>query len=116
MFRTDDNLNPTAFTVDIARQAGLIEGTDYVPGTPFPAPSPLVTAKLLHDPVLLTVQVINKIGFYTHAGPQRWSYIAMPVFVWRTLPYNKKRDVIGFMYQREGGTAMRRLFPSYGAL
>ena len=112
--RTDENKNPTAFTVDIAVQAKLIEGVDYVAGTPFPAPSTEVTAKLLGDPVDLTKRVIFNIGFYTHAGAQRWAYLAMPKFIWDHLSANQKRDVIGFMYQHEGGTAMRSLFPSYG--
>ena len=112
--RTDDNNNPTAFTVDIAVDARLVEGVDYVAGTPFPAPSTEVTAKLLGDPVEITKRVIFNIGFYTKAGEQRWSYIGMPKFIWDHLSFNQKRDVIGWMYQREDGTAMRDLFPNYG--
>ena len=112
--RTDDNDNPAAFTDDIARQANLVYGVDYVPGTPFPAPSPLVTAKLLGDPVAITIRVIDAIGYYTHAGAPRWTYIALPTFVWAALSDDQRRDVIGFHYQHEGGTAMRGLFPNYG--
>ena len=112
--RTDDNNNPTAFTTDLARQAGLVPGTDYVNGTPFGAPSTLVTAKLLGNPIPITIRVLDAVGYYTKQGLQRWPYIAIPRFVWDTLGDGQKRDVIGFQYQREGGQAMRNLFPNYG--
>jgi hypothetical protein len=113
--RTDDNNNPAAFTIDIAKQAGLRPGVDYVAGDPFPSPSRLVTAKLIGDPVAITIRVIDAIGFYTEAThSQRWEYIGIPHFVWMFLSPSQQRDVIGFMYQREGGTAMRHLFPNYG--
>lgn len=123
--RTDDNNNPTAFTVDLAKQAGLVLGVDYESGTPFPAPSKLVTAKILGDPIVVTIKLINAVGFYTqHGGPKfsRWDYINMPKFVWDSLGVaaihgslsSAQRDVIGFMYQCEGGIAMRHLFPNYG--
>jgi hypothetical protein len=114
--RTDDNNNPTAFTVDLAAQAGLLLTVDYIDGTPFPSPSKLITAKLLGDPVAITIRVIDVVGFYTQEGGQRWEYIAMPKFLWNELLEDEQRDIIGFMYQREGGVAMRRLFPHYGAL
>lgn len=112
--RTDENNNPAAFTTDIAKQAGLIEGTDYVPGTPFPAPSQLTTAKLLGDPVAITIRVIDAIGYVTRGGGERWVYILIPKFVWDSLSPDLKRDVVGFHYLHEGGTAMRGLFPNYG--
>jgi hypothetical protein len=113
--RTDENKNPAAFTTDIAVQAGLVEGVDYVAGTPFPAPSKLVTAKLLGDPIAITIRVIDAIGYFTRQGELRWTYIALPKFVWNDLTAGQKRDVIGYHYQHEGGTAMRALFPHYGA-
>lgn len=112
--RTDDNRNPAAFTTDIARQAGLQLGVDYVDGSPFPSPSTLVTAKLLGDPVAITIRVIDSIGYFTRNGQPRWVYIALPRFVWQSLTDDQKRDVIGFHYQHEGGSAMRSLFPNYG--
>jgi hypothetical protein len=112
--RTDDNNNPAAFTTEIAAQAGLVKGTDYIDGTPFPGPSTLVTAKLLGDPITITIRAIDAIGYYTKLGYPRWVYIALPKFVWDAMTAEQKRDVIGFHYQREGGTAMRRLFPNYG--
>lgn len=109
-YRTDRNNNPAAITTDIAKQAGLIEGTDYVAGDPFPAPSSLVTAKLLGDPIQLTIRVIDNIGYYTRSGAQRWTYIAIPPFVWNSLDPPTKKKVIGFHYQHEGGDAMKMLF------
>jgi hypothetical protein len=120
-YRTDENSNPCAFTTDIAHQGGLIQNTDYVQGTPFevnalPESYTLYTAKLLGDPVALSIRVIDNIGYYTRAGAQRWVYIAMPSYVWESLTPDLKRDVIGFHYQREAGVAMRHLFPNYGKL
>lgn len=108
--RTDDNRNPAAFTVDLAKQAGLIQGVDYEPGTPFPAPSKLVTARILGDPIAVTIRLIDRLGYYTATGKQRWDYIAIPHSVWRTLPPDVKKEVIQFHYIREGGTAMKGLF------
>lgn len=115
-FRTDNNNNPAAITTDIAAQASLVLGRDYAVGTPFPNPSDLFTAKLLSDPVALTIRVIDVIGYYTHAGAQRWTYIALPKFIWSALSADQKRDIIGFHYQHEGGESMRDLFPNYGRL
>ncbi len=108
--RTDRNNNPAAITTDVAKQGGLVEGTDYVAGDPFPAPSTLVTAKLLGDPIQLTIRVIDKIGYYTKSGASRWDYIAMPKFVWDALEPPLKKKVIGFHYSREGGAEMKGLF------
>lgn len=112
--RTDENNNPAAFTTDIAKQAGLIEGVEWVPGAAFPPPSKLVTAKLIGDPIALTIKVIDAIGYQTHAGAPRWFYINLPRFVWDSLTPELKRDVIGYHYQHEGGTSMRQLFPHFG--
>lgn len=109
-FVTDENHNPTAFTTAVAEQAGLIIGVDYVVGTPF---EDLHIANLLGDSVRLTVRVIDNIGFSTQNGKPRWSYIQIPQFVWEGLFEAQKRDVIGFMYRHEGGTAMISLFPNY---
>lgn len=112
--RTDANRNPAAFTTDIAKQAGLVLGMDYEAGDPFPAPSNLVTARILGDPVAVTIRVIDRIGYFTKSGTPRWVYIALPRFIWMGLSQEQKRDVIGFHYQHEGGTEMRGLFPNYG--
>ena len=111
--RTDANNNPTAFTTDIAAQAGLTLDKDYLIGDPFDG-GLFHTAKLLEDPIVLTIRVINAIGFYTHAGAQRWTYIGIPKFIWSALSSDQQRDIIGFMYQHEGGAGMRHLFPNYG--
>lgn len=112
-FRTDRNNNPAAFTVDLARQAGLVLNVDYAVGDNFPAPSTLATAKLLGDPVAITIRLIDAVGYYTKTGQPRWTYIAIPGFVWAALTADEKRDVIGFHYQHEGGEALRHLFPNW---
>ena len=113
LFRTDNNNNPTAFTTDIAKEALLTLGLDYVPGDSFISDGrTFVTAKLLGDPVLITIKVIDKLGFYTVAPHARWSYIAIPYKLWMGLTLQEKQYVIGYMYQNEGGTAMKHLFPA----
>ena len=112
--RTDENNNPAAFTTQLAIQAGLVKGTDWEDGTPFPAPSALITAKLLGDPIALTIKVIDAVGYETQHGFRRWQYILIPKFIWDALSFEQKRDVIGFHYLNEGGTEMKDLFPNYG--
>ncbi len=106
-FRTDTHNNPTAFTTDIAREAGLVVGIDYVVGDVFPAPSTLHTARLLGDPVAITIKVIDKIGFYNALGRMRWVYIAVPKFIWDGLGFDQKKRVIAFMFQHEGGVQLK---------
>jgi hypothetical protein len=110
----DQNRNPTAFTTAIAVQAGLVLGMDYAIGTPFGGS--FFTARLLGDPVVITIRVIHALGFQTATGALRWTYIGMPAFVWNALTWAMMRDVIGYMYQREGGTLMKSLFPNYGTI
>jgi hypothetical protein len=121
MFRTDENNNPTAMTVDVAAAGGLVEGVDYVQGTPFEVEQrngsklTLYTAKLLGDPVAITIRCIDKCGFYTGDGPvpgslQRWPEFAMLFGLWERLDLTQKTAVIGMIYTFEGGTEMKRLF------
>lgn len=117
--RTDINRNPIACTTDLARM-GLTEGIDYSQGSLFTetAPGPqgvpitrtYYTAKFLNDPIDTSIKLIDRVGFYTTQGAQRWIYIAIPVFVWRILTPQIKVRVIQFMYQHEGGTEMNDLF------
>lgn len=107
MMRTDSHNNPTAFTTDIAKQAGLEQGKDWVTGESFTGG---VTAKLLGDPIATTIRVIDKIGFYTQQGTQRWVYIGIPKFVWDELNTKDKTRVVQFMYKHEGGSQMNPLF------
>lgn len=110
-FRTDRNNNPTAMTIDIAREGGLILDKDYRMGDSFDEDNhTYYTAYLLGDPVRLTVEVINNIGFYTHQGVQRWIYIGMPQWVWNSLSYLDKVKVVAFMYGHEGGEELKPLF------
>jgi hypothetical protein len=113
MFRTDSHNNPTAFTVDIAREGGLVLGRDYTQGDPFTVGSQtFYTARLLGDPVKLTIGVIDKIGFRVGSDPfkPRWTYINIPYDIWQQLSTAQKTQVIGDMYKAEGGTAMLPLF------
>ena len=114
--RTDDNNNPTAMTTQVAAQGGLKPGLEFTDGTDFPRPSNLVTAKLIGDPVQLTIRVIDAVGYQTRSGEPRWSYIDLPKFVWDSLSPTQKRDVIGYHYRHEGGTTMRHLFPNWSAV
>ncbi len=110
MTRADRNGNPAAFTTDIAAQAGLILGVEYEAGTPFPEPSKLVTARLLGDPVALTLRVIDKLGYVTKAGAPRWTYINLPKWLWDMQTFEIKKRIIGEHYRNEGGNEMKHLF------
>lgn len=111
MYRTDRNRNPTAFTTALAREGGLKEGKDYEVGDSFRVEGKnYYTAKLLGDPVDLTLRLIDKVGFYTRHGKLRWNYIGIPHQAWRCLPCGVKLEVLGWMYSREGGTELKFLF------
>jgi len=107
--RTDRHNNPTAFTTDIAKLAGLKEGVDYAAGDSF-SNGQYKTARLLKDPIGTTIKVIDKIGFYTQSGKPRWDYIAMPQSQWQGMSNAQKSQVIQKMYKREGGTQLAGLF------
>lgn len=110
-FRTDRHNNPAAFTTDIAKQGGLILGEDYDVGDSFKSNNKTFhTAKLLDDPLGLTIRVIDKITFFTHSGQQRWVYIGVPNFLWKLLNYSQKVAVIKEMYKHEGGKELKHLF------
>jgi len=101
-FRTDRHNNPTAFTTQIAEQAGLKEGIDYEVGDTFPNNPNFKTARLLGDPVETTIKVIDNIGFFTQGGQPRWTHTQMTPEQWNSLSYEQKRDIIKDMYQKEG--------------
>jgi hypothetical protein len=109
--RTDRHNNPTAFTTDIAKAAGLQEGKDYIAGDPF-SNGKYKTAKILGDPVATTIKVIDKIGFYTQSGKPRWTYVnSIPQAKnWNSLSYSQKSNVIKQMYQHEGGSKLLNNF------
>jgi hypothetical protein len=118
--RTDKHRNPTAFTTDVAKLAGLVQGVDFEQGDPFTVPGPhgpitYYTARLLLDPIKTTIRVIDKCGFYTHYGSNRWVYMAMPTWLWLQQTAAIKLRIIGEMYLHEGGTDLRYLFPSLQA-
>ena len=115
-YRTDRNNNPTAMITLIAAEGGLVLNTDYVIGDPFYRQGRTYhTAKLLGDPIALTIRVIDAIGFRTTQDVQRWPYISLPSFDWLRHTTDQKRDLIGYMYFREGGVTMRPLFPLYNS-
>jgi hypothetical protein len=101
--RTDRHNNPTAFTTDVAKAAGWVEGVDYEVGDPFPNNPNLRTAKIIGDPVEKTIELIDKIGFFTQSGKPRWSYVAMKPDEWGGLAKEEKVAVIAKMYATEGG-------------
>jgi hypothetical protein len=115
--RTDRHNNPIAFTTAVAKLAGLVEGTDYTRGDWFagmPGGAGFFTARVLGDPVKTCLRVIDAVGFYTKAGGQRWAYVGIPDFTWHGPGFDtdaQRVRLIGFMYQHEGGTEMRGLFP-----
>ena len=106
-FRTDRHNNPAAFTTDIAKQAGLALNVDYVEGDPFVGG---VTAQILGDPIELTIRVIDRVGYFTKDGRPRWSYIALPKFLWDQLDHKTKVKIVAYHYQHEGGFQMKDLF------
>lgn len=109
--RTDRHNNPTAFTTDVAKTAHLVLGAEYTEGDQFNIGSKAYhTARLIGDPLTLTIKVIDKIGFYTQGGVQRWSYIGIPPFIWTNLTVAEKKTVIHYMYHHEGGTLLENLF------
>lgn len=108
--RTDRNNNPTAFTTDVAKNAGLKEGVDYLVGDTFPNDANLHTATLLGNPIDQTIKVIDKIGFYTTSGQQRWTHTAVPKKEWDAMNYDQKKEVIKKMYQNEGGMSLNGYF------
>jgi hypothetical protein len=114
--RTDRSNNPTAMTTDVAKQAGLVLGRDYTVGSPFQSGgNTLYTANLIGDPVQKTIQVIDRLGFTTPSGAQRWSYINIPRAQWNGMSQNQKAAVVYQMYQKEGnGGALVAAFQPYG--
>lgn len=102
--RTDRHNNPTAFTSDVARTAGLIPNVDYREGDPFPNNPNLRTAYLLGDPIQTTIKAIDRIGFYTQAGKPRWTYINQIPGIenWGTLDLSQKANIIAQMASHEG--------------
>lgn len=102
-------------TTDVAKSGGLVLGTDYAVGASFKVGElTLYTAKLLGDPIALTIRVMDKAGFYTKRGTPRWVYsdgpIGIPAKLWNALTHEQKVLTIGVLYAHEGGTTMMALF------
>ena len=106
--RTDRNNNPTAMTTDVANTLGLKQGVDYAPGDPF---SGGVTARLMGDPVAVTIKALDNAAlnpsmtaFYTKSGQQRWTHTAVPDSQWLSMSPDQKRGFVAEMYKHEGGS------------
>jgi hypothetical protein len=110
--RADRNNNPTAFTTDVAEEAGLVRGKDFNIGDPFQIGNEIYyTAHLLaQNPVPVTISVIDKITFNTKKGMTRWSYINILPSLWNSLIYYEKRFIVAIMYHFEGGSKLDKYF------
>jgi hypothetical protein len=106
----DRHNSPIRLTVALAKQAGLILGQDYACGDSYEANGHThYTARLLHDPIALSLIVIDRVGFYGVKIP-RWNYIAIPERVWGTFSDYQRILTLKSMYWAEGGTALNQLF------
>jgi hypothetical protein len=107
-FRTDRHNNPTAMTTEFASQGGLVEGRDFVRGDSFKGPDgkTYYTAKLLGDPIDITIKAIDQGGIYTKSGQARWAYInRIPkANHWAAMTHQQKAAIVGKMYRMEGGS------------
>jgi len=116
MTRADRNNSPAAFTTSVAQDGGLTLNVDYAQGDPFTVTDAqgrtetYYTAKLLGDPVALTIRVLDTAGWQTHYGAPRWTYMDLPNATWLKLAEEDKRAIIKLMYHHEGGTALLPLF------
>jgi len=119
-YRTDRHNNPTAATYSLFKQAeklstvqetSLREGVHFVKGEPFRSGKrKLHTARILEDPITVSIKLIDTVGFYTRRGAKRWDHTAIPWFVWHSMNEWQKTLTILEMYKREGGEAMLPLF------
>ncbi|MCK4997738.1 hypothetical protein KAS08_05535 [Candidatus Pacearchaeota archaeon] len=112
--RTDRHNNPTAFIVELSEQANLELGVEYEQGDSFSGigGETYYTARLIGDSIGMTIKVIDRVGFYTRSGQQRWTHTAMNKSDWDSLDDCKKANVIEVMYYREGGDGS--IFENYG--
>lgn len=111
-FRTDRHRNPIACTTDLAKQAGLRLGVDYAQGDPFEAGGhTYYTAKFLGDPIDTSIRVIDACGYFTHAGGERWTYMAIQPKLYSSLTRGQKILAVLCHYRCENGTDMLSLFP-----
>ncbi|GHW02570.1 hypothetical protein AGMMS50249_3560 [candidate division SR1 bacterium] len=117
--RTERNNNPTAMTTDVAKTLGLVRGEDYVQGDVFPDNPNLFTARLLGEPVQMTMKAFNTAAssgidiFYTKDGKARRTHTAMTNKEWYTLSDEEKKQVILSMLQREGGKLDNMAYYTY---
>jgi hypothetical protein len=114
-FRTDRHNNPTAMTTDLAEEAGLVQGEDYIRGDAFRGPDGKTyhTARFLGDPIETSIRAMDQVGLYTQAGRGRWVYLhKIPAAKkWTRLSYEQKAAVVLSMYRMEGGSGELRQRP-----
>lgn len=113
--RADRNNNPAAMTTAVAHDGGLQLGVDYAQGTSFISNGQtFYTARLLGDPIAITIRAIDVAGFYTKHGTPRWTYadgpIGIPRALWNSFTPTQKKLTVKILYDHEGGTAMKDLF------
>lgn len=120
--RTDRHNNPTAMTTDVARQFGLVEGTDFMVGDPFPDNPNLRTATLIGNGMDTTIMALDNaaqsedmMAFFTASGQPRWSYTSVSDEEWLAKTPEQKVDFIDGMYQMEGGAYANTGFRGGGA-
>jgi hypothetical protein len=115
-FRTDRHNNPTAMTTELAAEAGLIDGEDYVRGDSFRGPDgkTYYTAKFLGDPVATSIRAMDQVGLYTQSGRTRWTYLKrIPAAAkWARLTYQEKAGIVFKMYRMEGGSGQLEKKPA----
>ena len=101
--RTDRHNNPTALTVALAKQAGLVAGVDYEVGEPFTdeAGRTYRTARFLGNAYEGTTKLIDRVGFHTQAGKPRWLGTEYTDEEWRGFSTARKHDIISQMSQIE---------------
>lgn len=109
--RTDRHNNPTAmiWTPNVEAQFKQM-GYDVKKGDSFKGGdgSTYYTLDMngVSDPIEATISYIDKNGFFTQSGNQRWSHTAISQNEWSSLSNEDKRNVVNQMYQKEGGSGV----------
>lgn len=110
--RTDRNNNPTAMTIDVAKQWWLVEWVDYVKWDAFTWANwkTYYTAKMLWDTnawIQSAIKVIDSIWFKTQAWKNRWTYtdkIWLNNESWAKMSNAEKIAAVKKMYKNEWGS------------
>ncbi|PHS35737.1 MAG: hypothetical protein COA82_03745 [Alkaliphilus sp.] len=98
--------NPLAFTVALAKQAGLKEGIDYTVGDSFKGDEGRIykTARLAGNQSMDDhIKFIDKVGLKTQGDVSRWSYIKYTNAQWKAFNREEKEAVVEDMIRMERG-------------